>query len=141
MASGDIESLHTGEKIIIGGLVVQILFFSVFLVTSVTFHRRAIRYSTARVQQNLYIWQKHLYALYGGSTLILVRSVFRLIEYAQGNDGYIISHEVFLYIFDSVLMLATMVIFAIIHPSEVTALDGGSRGKAVKNVVHVYQMH
>lgn len=140
MASGDIESLHLGENIIIGGLVVQIVVFSVFVVTSVTFHRRMLRFGSPIVQRSV-PWQKHLYALYGGSALILVRSIFRLIEYAQGNDGYLISHEVYLYIFDSVLMLATMALFAYVHPSEVTALRAGQGGRAVKNVLNVYQMH
>lgn len=32
--------------------------------------------------------------------LILARSVFRVIEFMQGNDGFIMSHEYMLYIFD-----------------------------------------
>lgn len=44
---------------------------------------------------------------------------FRLIEYAQGNSGYLISHEVFLYVFDSMLMCFTMVAMSVFHPSKV----------------------
>ena len=51
--------------------------------------------------------------LYAASGLILVRSIFRVVEYLQGNKGYLISHEIFLYIFDTVLMAAVMVLFAI----------------------------
>ncbi|PVI01010.1 hypothetical protein DM02DRAFT_642118 [Periconia macrospinosa] len=105
MATGTISALHIGEKIIIGGLVVQLLFF-----------------------------ERQLYALYGASALILIRSVFRLIEYAQGNVGYLISHEVFLYFFDSTLMLATMILIAWIHPSEITArLMVGCRQRVRRN--------
>lgn len=50
----------------------------------------------------------------------MVRSVFRVVEYLQGNAGYLLSHEVFLYIFDAVLMLGVMVLFNWVHPSEVT---------------------
>jgi hypothetical protein len=75
-------------------------------------------------QQHLNInnlpWKRHLYALYGSSALILVRSLFRVIEYLQGNSGYLLKHEVFLYVFDAILMLAVMVLFNWIHPSEVT---------------------
>lgn len=67
--------------------------------------------------------------------------MFRLIEYAQGNDGYIVSHEVFLYLFDAVLMLATMMVFAWIHPSEVNALlKPGKGSKAIRRVYSVYSM-
>lgn len=45
------------------------------------------------------------------SVLIFIRSIVRLIEYLQGNDGYVISHEVFLYTLDGLLMWITMLIF------------------------------
>ena len=43
--------------------------------------------------------------LYVASGLIFVRSLFRLIEYIEGNDGVLLSSEVYLYIFDALLML------------------------------------
>lgn len=64
-------------------------------------------------------WKKHIYALFGTSVLIMVRSVFRAIEYLQGSNGYILSREAYLYVFDAMLMLAVMVIFHFLHPSEV----------------------
>ncbi|KIX01520.1 uncharacterized protein Z518_09246 [Rhinocladiella mackenziei CBS 650.93] len=137
MASGTESSMTTGEKIIIGGLVLQILFFSFFIIVGITFHIRMHRMPTSKVLSSgstAHVWKKHLYALYGGSLLILVRSVFRLIEYAQGNDGYLISHEVYLYIFDSVLMVAAMILFAVIHPSEVNAMCD-ERGPICSNCV------
>ena len=60
----------------------------------------------------------------------MIRSVFRVVEYLQGFSGYLLSHEVYLYIFDAVLMLCVMVIFNLVHPSEVVALMNG--GKAAK---------
>lgn len=64
-------------------------------------------------------WQKHLYALYVASMLILVRSLFRVIEYVMGNNGYLLKKEVFLYIFDAVLMFLCMVWLNIVHPGEI----------------------
>lgn len=49
----------------------------------------------------------------------MVRSIFRLAEYLQGNNGYLLHHEAFLYVFDALLMFITMVIFNIVHPQEV----------------------
>ena len=34
-------------------------------------------------------------------------------EYLQGHDGYLASHEIFLYMLDALLMFLVMVIFAI----------------------------
>lgn len=138
MAGKSKDSIHTGERIIIGGLVLQILFFSFFIIVAGTFHTRMSKIPTSRVLSYATIasaWKKHIFALYGGSSLILIRSLFRLIEYAQGNDGYLISHEWFLYVFDSILMLSCMVLFAAVHPSELNALLKGGSGRVVRRVV------
>ncbi|KAG9518809.1 RTA1-domain-containing protein, partial [Aureobasidium melanogenum] len=133
MASGTLQALENGEHITIAGLVIQILFFGFFIIVSITFNIRMARVPTSRSMIISNPWKKHLYTLYGGSALILIRSVFRLIEYAQGNDGYLISHEWFLYIFDACLMLATMVLFAWYHPSEIWAMLNKNGGKMVNH--------
>lgn len=140
MASGSLEMLHRGESIIIAGLVVQLLFFGCFMVTSAVFHVRLCRDPTTTILAHSIPWERQIYVLYGASMLILVRSLFRLIEYAQGNSGYLISHEKYMYGFDAVLMLATMVLTAVIHPSEITSLLKGGSGKAVRHVVQVYPL-
>ena len=140
MAGGTASSMTTGENIIVGGLVVQILFFSFFIIVALAFHIRMHKAPTSKVLRNgiaFQVWQKHLCALYGGSSLILVRSLFRMIEYTQGNDGFLISHEVFLYAFDAALMFTAMVILAVIHPSEVNALLKGGDAKVVRRMVSV----
>jgi hypothetical protein len=76
-------------------------------------------------------WKRHLLNLYFTSALIMIRSIFRVVEYIGGNAGYLLSHEVFLYFFDATLMLFVMVSFNWVHPSRVTdayqkRLRGGS---------------
>lgn len=87
MASGGLSGMETGENVIIGGLVVQILFFTCFVVTAGIFHARLIRVPTGKSVQVHHLWTRSLYSLYAGSVLIWVRCVFRLIEYAQGMSG------------------------------------------------------
>ncbi|KAJ4089040.1 hypothetical protein NW761_007349 [Fusarium oxysporum] len=48
--------------------------------------------------------------------LILVRSIYRLIEYGQGYNGELRSKEAYFYTFDALLMLVVSVIFNIFHP-------------------------
>ena len=48
-------------------------------------------------------WKKHHYTLYAVSGLIMARSIFRVIEYAMGQKGYLLSHEWTMYTFDSLL--------------------------------------
>ncbi|QKX58044.1 uncharacterized protein TRUGW13939_05164 [Talaromyces rugulosus] len=135
MASGNLSALKTGENIIIGGLVIQLIFFSLFVTTSIKFHLGLRSSPSRKLLHSQPPWERHMYALYGGSALIFIRSLFRLIEYAQGNDGYLVSHEVYMYIFDAVPMILIMAVFAWVHPSEVNALlKPGGRGRAAERV-------
>ena len=57
--------------------------------------------------------------LYIVSILIFVRSIVRIVEFVQGYDGFIMVHEVFLYIFDASMMWLAVATMNWIHPGEV----------------------
>jgi hypothetical protein len=146
MAGGSIDNYNTGENIIMGGLIVQIVVFGFFVVVASVFNFRMMKTPTSKVLSHSVPWQKHLTMLYVLSLLIMVRSIVRLIEYTQGNAGFIISHEWYLYVFDAALMSSAMAVFAWWHPSEVYAMLRRERGKgarkalAVRKAVVVYEM-
>lgn len=117
-ASGTLEALDTGSKIIIVGLFVQLIFFGFFLVVAVNFHLRIRRSPTGRSRGGIH-WEKQMKLLYATGFLIMVRSVFRAVEYLQGFDGYLLSREFYLYIFDALLMVVVMILFNIFHPVEI----------------------
>lgn len=123
-AKGSLNTMHIGENVIVGGLFVQLLFFGFFIVTAMVFHIRLNKRPTPQSMDPAIPWPKHMSALYATSALILVRSIFRVVEYLQGNAGYLLRHEVFLYVFDAVLMLAVMVLLNVIHPKEITSKIG-----------------
>ncbi|KAB8259689.1 RTA1 like protein-domain-containing protein [Aspergillus pseudonomiae] len=121
-SGGTLDSMKLGEKIIVIGLFVQIFFFGFFIVTAGSFDMKLKKYPIPRCHSAEIPWRKHMNVLYASSMLIMIRSVFRLIEYLQGNNGYLLHHEVFLYVFDAVLILIATVIFNICHPSEIGLL-------------------
>ncbi|KAL4791292.1 putative RTA1 domain protein [Aspergillus venezuelensis] len=125
MVQSDLTKI--GEDIVIAGLAIQVLSFSLFILTAVVFQIRMRRDPTSQSLDSMHPWRHHLHSLYAISGLILLRSIFRVVEYVMGNDGYPLTHEWTLYIFDSVPMFAAMVIFAIWYPSDlkpfITALD------------------
>ncbi|KAF5671693.1 RTM1-like protein [Fusarium heterosporum] len=116
-SAGSLSALRMGTKIIIIGLFVQLAFFGAFLVVAVKFHINIVRRPTTRSRIGI-PWRKHLKLLYGSGILIMVRSIFRAIEYLQGDDGYLLAREGYLYVFDALLMFVVMVLFNIIHPAE-----------------------
>lgn len=114
--------MKNGEKIIIVGLFVQLAFFGFFVFVAFSFDMKLKKFPIPRSHASDIPWRKHLNVLYGTSALIMVRSIFRVIEYIQGNSGYLLKHEAYLYIFDACLMFLTMVIFNLAHPSEIGRL-------------------
>lgn len=127
MAGKTAKSIELGQHIVVGGLVVQIIFFGLFIAVAATFHTRIAK-QPAVIATDV-PWKRHICILYAASALILIRSLFRVAEYQQGNEGYLLGHEVFLYIFDALLMFFVVILFNVIHPGEInTALR--SRGAA-----------
>lgn len=114
-----------GEKVIIGGLAIQLVFFVLFIMVAAEFHRRMKRHPTSEALLPQCRWEYYLITLYGVSMLILVRSVFRVIEFVEGQAGYIVRHEAFLYGFDASTMLLVMAGLSWSHPGEIGALLRG----------------
>jgi len=124
MAKASSQSL--GKSLILIGLVIQIVFFGFFLICGGLVHFRLTRNPTpASTQTN---WARHIYMLYIAGVLILIRSLFRVAEFAGGHDGPLQSNEIYLYIFDAVLMLGVMVAFNVIHPGSIIGRKAQKNG-------------
>lgn len=127
MTNGSESTIEIGQWVIVAGLCVQLVFFGAFVITSLIFHIKIIRSPTIESERFMNkhgsIWPRDwrgvLFACYSASVLILIRSVYRLVEFVQGNDGYVISHEVFLYVFDAAMMFLVMGVMNVFHPSFV----------------------
>lgn len=137
-AEGTKEAMDNGENMIIGGLFVQIVFFACFVLTSTVFQFRLNKRERRNPQFSHIPWRKHLYTMYAASILILIRPTIRVLEYIQGNNGYVLRHEWFQYVFDASLMFLTMMLLNWNHPSEISSLLGG--GKAVMHGVVLYSV-
>ncbi|KAJ5136426.1 hypothetical protein N7448_004980 [Penicillium atrosanguineum] len=126
------SGVNTGENVIIGGLFVQIVFFGFFVITAALFQMRTTKTPSARSMELKVVWNRHMSALYVASVLILVRSVVRVVEYIEGYQGFLMKHEVFIYVFDALLMFAVMLVLHYAHPSEINCLVGRGDKYSVK---------
>jgi hypothetical protein len=79
----DADGFKMGENIILGGLVLQILIFVVFVGVAGVWHRRLSAVPTAAAAEVR--WEEHVKLLYGASVCITVRNLCRVIEYAMGK--------------------------------------------------------
>ncbi|KAH8911192.1 RTA1-domain-containing protein [Coniochaeta sp. PMI_546] len=123
-AGGTLDLYNIGEKVIVAGLFIQIVFFGFFLITAIIFYRKFVGNQTAPAIRNEIPWRRHLWVLFTVSTIILIRSIFRVVEYLQGNHGFLISHEIFLYMFDALLMAIVMGIFLVYYINDLDAVNG-----------------
>ncbi|BAE61728.1 unnamed protein product [Aspergillus oryzae RIB40] len=116
MISSDLASI--GNKLVIFGLIVQVVFLGFFIISTMIFQARMYRNPTQETSSNVLRWKWHLNTLYLVSLLIMVRSLFRVVEYIMGNDGYLLQHEWPVYVFDATLMWIVMAIIAIRFPID-----------------------
>lgn len=114
-------SKKSAQNIILVGLLIQIVLFGLFAVTAALFHVRMRRWPSAASTDGRVPWQRILGMMYAASALIMVRSIFRVVEYVMGKDGYLLTHEWTLYVFDALLMVLAMAVFVWWYPGRLVA--------------------
>ncbi|ORY58858.1 RTA1 like protein-domain-containing protein [Pseudomassariella vexata] len=117
------EKVESGENTILGGLGIQILFFGFFMVVTLVFHLRMHKRPTPKSQALNIPWLQLIYVLYAASILIMVRSIFRVAEYAQGQFGKLQSREVYVFVLDGLPMLIVPILLIWFHPSRIVDRD------------------
>jgi len=118
MGTMQLKLAIAGEKIVIAGLALQVATFVVFLVALIDFEIRMSKKTTTTGRGESSNWKKMLWILKIVSSLILLRCIFRLVEYAMGNASYLIAHEWTLYAFDAVPMFLVSVLLLVFQPTK-----------------------
>ncbi|KAF2742563.1 RTA1-domain-containing protein [Sporormia fimetaria CBS 119925] len=113
-----------GTNVLIGGLGLQVVTFVWFLSIVTRFWwctqgRTGVK-AGAPPQ-----WMRVLQAICVSSCLILIRSVYRVIEFALGIEGYPFTHEWIFYVFEALPMLPAIAVFCYVHPAKYLGSKGG----------------
>ncbi|KAG9237972.1 Rta1 protein [Amylocarpus encephaloides] len=108
-----------GEDLVIAGLFIQLALLSCFFVVGIVFQKRLRATPTRESNTTEAPWKETLYMIYTVSALIFFRSIFRVVEYIQGHDGYSLTHEWTLYVFDAVPMFVVTVAFWWWYPAYI----------------------
>ncbi|ORY84325.1 RTA1 like protein-domain-containing protein [Protomyces lactucae-debilis] len=120
-----------GKNTLIGGLAFGLLSFASFCVMAILLHLRVLKdkkhdahFRPTGMHEN---WQTIWIPLYIGMVAILVRTIFRLVEFSLGWFGKVNSTEWYLYVFDMVAMAFTAIAFIVYFPARFgldQSLDG-----------------
>ncbi|KAH7139637.1 RTA1 like protein-domain-containing protein [Dactylonectria estremocensis] len=117
--AGSKSAVDRGQNVLLFGLGIQILFFGCFIAAISVFHFRILQAPTTTSLTTSLPWKQSLYVLYSTSLLIMVRSIFRVAEFAAGQTSVLQSTETYLYCLDTAPMWICSVAFNVWHPSRV----------------------
>jgi len=114
------DSAKLGENILLAGLAVNLGSFAIFCLQIFYFDYRTRKSPPVFPDGGLCkkIWRQFLYVVYLSSSLVLIRQIYRVIEFSQGFTGYIAVHEIFFYIFDTIPIFFAGAIYIICFPGN-----------------------
>ncbi|KAK0550775.1 hypothetical protein OC846_003542 [Tilletia horrida] len=129
---------YAGSKIFLAGIVAQGVSYAVFMACSIYTHwvitlPGAYSHPLYRNIQKLFL------VLHSGSLFIVIRSIYRTIEMAQGFRGYLITHEIYFFLLDSIPLLLFNLGWIIFWPTDLVPLRRSQSGFATEDDAHVQQ--
>ncbi|OAA70285.1 RTA1 domain protein [Cordyceps fumosorosea ARSEF 2679] len=111
--TGDKEKI--GRYTLIGGLVLQLVAFGLFLAVFGRFHFLANKFAVPEAPVG---WRKVARAVYISSIAIMIRCIYRVCEFAEGMQGYAFRTEWLFWAFESIPMVFAIGAFCVWHPSQ-----------------------
>ncbi|KAF5593747.1 7-aminocholesterol resistance [Fusarium pseudoanthophilum] len=143
-ASGEPDGITKGRTILIAGLIVQLCALSIFILTSLYLYIRIRQETGPFLDSSLVRWRRYFRTIEAVTVIMIIRSIVRAVEYLQGQGGFVISHEVFIYLFDALLMFLVMLLFLIVHPGRLVKNGTGMKwrgqtqiNEAAEDIMHL----
>ncbi|KAF5003928.1 hypothetical protein FDECE_9549, partial [Fusarium decemcellulare] len=87
------STMATGQKIIAGGISLQMVMFGLFIATAIVFHIGLRNWPSGPSLLPGSTWKRSMKVLYVASGFIVARSIYRLAESILGPGGYPQGHE------------------------------------------------
>ncbi|KAM0421377.1 hypothetical protein ACHAPT_010912 [Fusarium lateritium] len=121
----DSDTAKLGKKVYMAGVGVQLGCVLVFLTVHTMFYREITRHTRHTRTRKLKVqksWTKALlWVIYVVLGLIVVRIIFRLVEFSQGasTSNPILRHEEYQLYLDALPMLIALVVLNVVHPGMV----------------------
>ncbi|PWN32224.1 RTA1-domain-containing protein [Meira miltonrushii] len=118
--SNDYQTANTGNNVFLAGVSAQGASYLLFTALILVAHYRLIFKRPDGHRFNIFNFSEPtvimLDLLYISSIGILVRSVYRIIEMAQGYGGYLYTHEIFTFTLDALPLVIAIGVWALYWP-------------------------
>ncbi|CAL5873051.1 uncharacterized protein PFLUO_LOCUS7320 [Penicillium psychrofluorescens] len=107
------KSTALGSNLMLAGIVFQTASITIFVICAVDFVRRTSRRHLDLHRKSL---NPMLYAMFFSLTCVYIRSIYRVVELAQGWSGFLITHQVYFVVLDGMMMVLAVGVFNFVHP-------------------------
>ncbi|KAE8441144.1 hypothetical protein EG329_005827 [Mollisiaceae sp. DMI_Dod_QoI] len=135
-ASDAHTKLTRGKKIAQTGVAIQLICFGLFSIIAVRFNFTSKRFAdqfeqrlgetkgqkyctidggAKKLKPN---WQAILRVTNFASAMILIRSIYRMVDFSLGKTGYTSTHEWCIYVFDALVIFPVVALYIYWHPSK-----------------------
>ncbi|KAL5511880.1 hypothetical protein ACEPAH_5098 [Sanghuangporus vaninii] len=109
------DSADVGRVILLIGIIVQSLSYVMFYFLFIHSHRTFCKDN--KFDEYNFPWRL-MHVLHVSSVSIIIRATYRVVELAEGNDGYLITHEVFFYVLDTIPLFFATAIYVFFWPGQ-----------------------
>lgn len=155
-ASGNVDVISIGNKVILGRLIFQLVAFGFFIFMALRIQTRLNKETKLYRSDAATAWvsaRKYFRALYVVGVCFMLRNIVRAVEYGQiangggfpfatrNEDGSlhysterksrISDNEVWLYVFDGAMMIGITVVFLVLHPGRLIKTERQKTKEAV----------
>ncbi|KAG2140285.1 RTA1 like protein-domain-containing protein [Suillus cothurnatus] len=113
--STNVTNEKLGANILLTGLVIQTLSFAFFMILVAHAWYGILRDGFMLRQEP---WGLILWILIFSSAAYMVRCIYRVIELGQGSGGYLLTHEIYFYLLDSLPLLIGIYTYIIYWPTK-----------------------
>lgn len=115
--TGDENIMDIGKKVVLAGLIFSLVVFGFFILIAVKFHRRLLNNPPPFLMVNTDLnWARYMWALYVACVAIMIRNLFRTIQFGASSTADVNSKEVYIYVFDAFMMFVSFLVLGVYHP-------------------------
>ncbi|EPQ26996.1 uncharacterized protein PFL1_05281 [Pseudozyma flocculosa PF-1] len=115
MAGKKPNMIDLGNKIFLVAVILMAVSYALFFSLAVVAHSR-LGAEHSQSQRFHAVLRKLFLCLYFSSTFIMVRSIYRIAEFALGRDGVLASNEIYLFVLDALPLIFAISIWALFWP-------------------------
>ncbi|KAK9710691.1 hypothetical protein K7432_008252 [Basidiobolus ranarum] len=119
--TASMKTANIGKIVVVIGLVIALASLLVFTWVTTTMmldKKLRLRFAGPNAEYNESRWRIIYIPIYINIVMLVARSIYRLVEFLGGYDGYVSTHEEYFYGFDTLLIIIGYLSFIVIHPGR-----------------------